>query len=191
MEFVSQIPVWLLALLIFFFRVIDVSLGTVRTIAVVHGRIWLSVVLGFLEIGVWVVAVSQVINRINESPVLVLAYASGFAAGNATGIALERLIALGSCVVRMISVDKGHAIAEALRDQGQRVTTFRGEGRDGPRTLLYATCHRRDLRTLLTTAREIDPHLFYAVERVSAASRIVPLHHHGWHGMLNGMLKRK
>ena len=88
--FVTDLPAWALAGTIFLLRIIDVSLGTMRTITVVNGRLRLSVALGFFEVLVWVTAVSQVILRLRDHPILVLAYAAGFAAGNAVGILLER-----------------------------------------------------------------------------------------------------
>lgn len=56
MDFISGMPVWVLALCIFLFRVADVSLGTFRTISVVQGRLSLSVLIGFFEILIWVTA---------------------------------------------------------------------------------------------------------------------------------------
>ena len=99
----DKLSVWTLAVLIFCLRITDVSLGTIRTIAVVNGRMRLSVLLGFFEVLVWITGISQLIFRLQEHPLLVVAYAGGFAAGNAVGIAVERKVALGHCVIRMIS----------------------------------------------------------------------------------------
>ncbi len=167
MDFVNSLPIWALALLIFALRVFDVSLGTVRTISVVQGRTALSVGLGFVEVLVWIVAVSQVITRIGESPILAVAYAGGFATGNAVGILIDRRLALGTVEIRIISRREGVAIAEALRAQGQVVTTFTGEGRDGPRTLVFVIAPRRHVETILAIARNIDAAAVHVVERAS------------------------
>ena len=171
MEFLNTLPVWLLALCIFGFRIADVTLGTLRTISVVEGRVPLSVALGFFEVLIWMTAVSQVITGLGQSGLLLVSYAGGFAAGNAVGILLERRIALGTVVVRLISSRAGRAIANSLRGNGWRLTTFRGEGRDGPVTLLYLTCPRRELNGILERAREVDPHVFWAVESVRDQGR--------------------
>ena len=97
MILLNDMPIWLLALMIFFLRVIDVTMGTFRTLSVVQGHVKLSVVLGFLEVFIWIFAISQVITRIGEHPLLAFAFAGGFAAGNAVGITLERRIGLGAC----------------------------------------------------------------------------------------------
>jgi uncharacterized protein YebE (UPF0316 family) len=185
MDFTQAWPVWALAFAIFLLRIVDVSVGTIRTIAVVNGRMKISVFLGFFEVLIWITVVSQVIARVKESPLILLAYAGGFATGNAVGIALERKLALGFVVIRMISDGKGQEIAERLRAMGQPVTIFHGEGRTGPRALVYASCARRDMDRILKTSRSIDPDMFYVVERASEASHIDMLPHPtGWRSVL-------
>ncbi|MGD9048067.1 MAG: DUF5698 domain-containing protein, partial [Anaerolineae bacterium] len=49
------------ASLIFALRVTDVALGTVRTITIMRSRRNLAALLGFVEVTIWVVAISQVI----------------------------------------------------------------------------------------------------------------------------------
>jgi len=170
MDFLYTLPVWITALAIFFLRICDVSFGTLRTIAVVNGRSRLAVFLGFFEVLIWITAVSQVIASVKSNPVLLIAYAAGFAAGNAVGIRLEKRIAMGSCVIRMISPHKGEEIAEKLRGIGFTVTTFDGMGRDGPRTLIFAMCPRKAAKMVVKTAKSIEPQLFYSVEPASEIS---------------------
>jgi uncharacterized protein YebE (UPF0316 family) len=177
-------PVWALAGLIFAARVVDVSLGTMRTIMVVNGRLRLSVVLGFLEVLVWLMAVSQVILRLHEHPVLVLAYATGFATGNAVGILLERRIAFGQCVVRMISTE-GQAIARALDSLGKVLGVFHSEVNGSPSQLVFATLARRNLPEAVRKAKRIDPEIFYVVDRFAETSHLTPLPHpSGWRTVL-------
>lgn len=164
MEWIAAIPVWALCMLIFVLRVCDVTLGTIRTVSIVKGRVSLAVVLGFFEVMIWVVAVSQVIVRLHESWLLPLSYAGGFAAGNAVGILVERRLALGTSVVRMLSAERGDDIARALRAAGLSVATFAGVGPDGPITLVYAVAPRRQTSRMLRTAQAIDPDLLYVSE---------------------------
>lgn len=177
MEFIQGLPVGVLAALVFLLRMTDVALGTMRVISVVHGHIATAVTLGFFEIVIWVVAVTQVVLTINEQPFLILFYAGGFAAGNALGIVLERRMAIGNCLVTMISGDKGNEIAQALREIGQRLTTVRGEGRDGARDLIYVGTPRRNLRQLVATATAIDPGLYYIVQFTSSSAHGMTTRH--------------
>lgn len=185
MPFLDPLPVWAIAALVFSLRIVDVSIGTMRTIMVVSGRVTLAVVLGFFELLIWATAVSQVILMVPEHPVLLVPYAAGFAAGNAVGILLERRLAIGSCVVRMLTDSKGAEIARTLNAIGQHVTAFMGEGLAGPKTLVYATCARRQLPLLLEAARRVDPTLFYSVERFSETGGVAPvMPPTGWRAVL-------
>jgi uncharacterized protein YebE (UPF0316 family) len=176
--------VWTLATLIFLLRVADVSVGTMRTIVVVHGRIRLSVVLGFIEVLIWITAISQVILRLHESPLLVFAYAGGFAAGNAAGITLERQLALGQCVVRMISKD-GEQVARILSSIGKVRGVFHSEMSGSSTRLVFATLARSDLPEAVRRVKTVDPDVFYVVERFSQTNGPSPLPHPtGWRAAL-------
>jgi uncharacterized protein YebE (UPF0316 family) len=170
----GELPVWTLAALIFFLRVADVALGTMRTIMVVNGRIRLSVVLGFFEVLIWITAVSQVILRLRESPVLMLAYAAGFAAGNAVGIVLERRLALGQCVVRMLSRESAR-VAEVLSSFGPVRGVFRSEAEGPSERLIFATLARTDLPEAVRQVKAVDPDVFCVVDRFAQTHGRMPL----------------
>jgi uncharacterized protein YebE (UPF0316 family) len=182
--FGPDMPVWALATLIFLLRVADVSVGTMRTIVVVNGRIRLSVLLGFIEVLIWITAISQVILRLHESPLLVFAYAGGFAAGNAVGITLERRLALGQCVVRMISTD-GEQVARVLSSIGKVRGVFHSELGGGSKRLVFATLARADLPEAVRRVKCVDPDVFYVVDRFSQTNGRAPLPHPtGWRAAL-------
>lgn len=180
--FGDGIPVWGLAVIIFLLRICDVSIGTIRTIAVVQGRITTSVVLGFFEVLIWLTAVSQVFEHAVENPILLLAYAGGFATGNAVGIQMEKRLAFGNVILRIIS-SKAEVVLDRLHQRVAHVTMFAGKDGDEDVVLLYLACRRRDLRELVGLAREVDPELFFAVDplRESSIDFATPLPHPtGW-----------
>ena len=78
----------LTSLLIVAARVIDVSLGTLRTVSIMHGRRALALALGFIEILVWVLVVSEVIGSIKDNLIYGFAYAGGFALGTWLGMTI-------------------------------------------------------------------------------------------------------
>ncbi|MCA9241329.1 MAG: hypothetical protein KDA37_14060 [Planctomycetales bacterium] len=164
MGLLSDLPVWLLGVVIFLLRVVDVSLATCRTITVVQGRVITSVVIGFVEVLVWVTAVTQVIQHASRNPWLLLAYSTGFAAGNAAGIVLERRLAMGAVILRIVSKNHGEVLADALRHAAPKVYEFTGNSGGEPMSLLYVAVRRREARRLIDKALAIDPDLFYAVD---------------------------
>ncbi len=164
MEWLATVPIWVLCLIVFSLRVIDVTLGTLRTVAIVKGHVQPAVVLGFFELIIWVAAISQVVSRLHESWWLALAYAGGFAAGNGVGLEAERLLARGVSGVRILSQTSGNEIARILRGEGHSVTAFPGEGESGPVTMVYAMAPRRSTQRMIAAARSIDPNLLYVVD---------------------------
>ena len=114
--------------LIFLARICDVSIGTVRTIVTMQGRSVIAFFLAIFELLIWITVASTVIHKIKDQPILALFYAFGYATGNVVGIEVERKIALGIIVLRVFSRTAGKKLADRLRNMGQPVTIFRGEG---------------------------------------------------------------
>lgn len=164
MTLLDSLPVWGLAIAVFFLRIIDVSVCTLRTIAIVQGRMVFSVCLGFCEVLIWVMVVGQVLKHATDNPLLLLTYASGFACGNAVGILIERQLALGSVILRIVSVTAGPQLAELFRDRAARVFTFDGRDSDESMMLIYVVVRRRMARELIEEAQRYDPELFFAVD---------------------------
>jgi uncharacterized protein YebE (UPF0316 family) len=172
MESMLEPATLLLGLLVFLARVFDVTMGTMRTISIVHGRMWVAFVLGLLEVTMWLVVISAVLSQIASKPILGVFYALGFSTGNVVGILVERRLALGRVSLNVISAAHGPQMAARLRDAGFGVTTFEGAGRDGPVTLLYIVCGRRDARTALSLVREIEPDAFYSTGMTGNVGRM-------------------
>ena len=74
-----------MCLKIFFARLIDVSLGTFRTINIVKGKDLIASIIGLIEITVWFLVVKEALNTDNNSIFIVLAYALGFSVGTYIG----------------------------------------------------------------------------------------------------------
>ena len=151
-------------MLIFAARIADVSLGTVRIIVTVQGRRVIAFFLGICELLIWITVVSTVIHQIKDQPVLALFYAFGYATGNVVGINLERKLALGFIILRVITRTAGKSLADRIRSMGQPVTVFRGEGMRGPVDELYIACRRRDLQRILAVVKKEDSEAFYITE---------------------------
>ena len=66
-------------LLIFFVRICDVAIGTIRTIVTVQGRTVVAFILALFEITIWITVASTVIHQIADQPLLIVFYAFGYA----------------------------------------------------------------------------------------------------------------
>ena len=163
----------LTGLFIFVARIFDVSIGTIRTIVTVQGRTIIAFILATFEITIWITVVSTVINQIKDKPLLVVFYAFGYATGNVVGIMVERKLAFGTTILRIITRTAGSEIATHLRNKGQPVTIFHGEGMRGPVHELYIACRRKDLRWILPEVRSFDSKLFYVIEQARDMSKVL------------------
>lgn len=70
---------------IFFARIIDVSLGTYKTLLTVKGKITLPTFIAFLEIIIWFYVAREALLVDKNSILIPVAYASGYAVGNLVG----------------------------------------------------------------------------------------------------------
>ena len=131
-------------LFIFFARVCDVTLSTMRILMIMRGKAVLSAFIGFFEVSIYVLALSRVIGDLDR-PVLLLAYASGFAAGNYIGSLVEERLALGYATAQIISLEAAELIATNLRGQGFGVTILEGYGREGVHKILLVLLKRRGI----------------------------------------------
>jgi uncharacterized protein YebE (UPF0316 family) len=153
-------------LLIFLLRLCDVSLGTLRSLYVVRGdRRW-AVPLAFGESLIWVIAISRIMKDVNNA-CNILAYAGGYAAGCFMGITIERWIASGWILVRIITKDD--ALTAAVRERDFGVTQVKGEGRHGEQMLLFIVAPRRRGDELLKLVNEKDANAFVTVDAVDPA----------------------
>ncbi|MBA41924.1 MAG: DUF2179 domain-containing protein [Flavobacteriaceae bacterium] len=159
---------FLSALLIFVLRLIDQSLTTVRALVVSKNPV-LGAFIGLIESAIWILAVSQVIKDIND-PVLIAAYAFGFAGGTLLGIQLEKFIGIGSAVVRVFSPSKSARVAKKLRKKGFMVTEINAKGRDGAVTISWCIVPRRKLSKVLSIIRSINPDAYVTTDLANPTS---------------------
>ncbi len=162
----------LTGILIFFARLCDVSLGTIRTIVTVQGRMVTAFILGLFEVVLWLIVISAIVDRVVQQPVLIVFYALGFSTGNVVGIALERKLALGEIILRLFVQEHRQDVVDALRELDFDFTIFRGEGREGPVIEIYVVCQRRDLRKILKKVLEVEPDIFYLTETPGLVRRL-------------------
>jgi len=113
--------------LIFFARVVDVTLSTIRTLMVVQGRKPLAALIGFFEVGIYISVLGKVVTSL-DNPYNLLAYCAGFAAGNYVGITIENKIALGNLSAQIIlKTAENKELVDTLRDNGFGVTVIQGQ----------------------------------------------------------------
>lgn len=165
----SDFYAWVvLPLLVFFARVADVTLGTLRIIFVSRGKRQLAPLLGFFEVLIWIVAIGQLVQNLG-SITSYLGYAAGFAAGNYIGMLIEDRLAIGTLIVRSIVPHGGEEVIQRLREAGFGVTGVDGQGSSGPVKLVYAVVKRKHIREVMEIIHHVHPKAFITVEDARAS----------------------
>jgi uncharacterized protein YebE (UPF0316 family) len=151
------------ALLIFFLRITDVSMGTVRTTMIMRGQRRLAALIGFVEVTIWVVAISRVIGNL-DTIWNVIGYSGGFAAGTLLGMMIEDRLAMGDADLIIISIKKGQEIAAHIHRAGFGATRLLAEGVSGPVHLVHVVAPRKQVRDVIRLVNEVDATAFVTIQ---------------------------
>ncbi|NLX78066.1 MAG: DUF2179 domain-containing protein [Clostridiaceae bacterium] len=165
----SDLFTWVVfPLLIIIARMIDVTLGTLRIIFVSRGNRIIAPILGFFEVLVWVIVISQIMQNLNN-PLNYIAYALGFAIGNYLGIQAEDKLAIGHLVIRLFVTEGEEEIMKKIINAGFGITSIKGKGATNEVTILFSVIKRKDLESFLAIINESDKKVFYSVESAREA----------------------
>lgn len=165
----TEAMAWYIPLLIFFARICDVSIGTVRTMLVIAGHRFISAALGFFEVLIWVLAVGGALAYLTN-PLALMGYAGGFATGVLIGMSIEERLALGYRMVRVISTRSDLDVSAAMREHGFRVTRVDGRGRSGPVEIAFLVVRRKRMHEVMRVLTAVNPEAFITIERVDRPS---------------------
>lgn len=161
-------------LLIFFARICDMTLDTIRVIFMSKGIKYLPSFVGFFEVIIWLIAIGQVMNNLTNA-VCYIAYGAGFATGTFIGMAIEEKISLGLTSVRIITKEDPTLLIQYLRAHDYGLTSIQGEGGKGPVKLVFTIIKRKDLPHVVSIIKQYHPKAFYSVEEVkSVAEGVFP-----------------
>lgn len=159
----------LVPLLIFFARVCDMSLDTIRVIFMSKSIQYLPAIIGFFEVIIYLVAIGQVMNNLTNA-VCYIAYGAGFAAGTFIGMTIEERLSLGLSSVRIITKEDPTELMKFLRSHNYGVTSIDGEGGTGKVKMVFTIIKRQDLTHVIGIIKDFHPNAFYSVEEVKSVT---------------------
>jgi uncharacterized protein YebE (UPF0316 family) len=158
----------LLPFLIFLARIFDVSINTIRIIYVLGGRRLIATTLGFFESFIWLMAIRQIFDNL-DNWVCYVAYPAGFATGILVGMIIEERIAYGKVIIRTITRKDITPLRSYLEEKGYRYSAVEASGADGEENIVFTVTEREQLDELLMGIKAIIPTAFYTVERINRA----------------------
>ncbi|MBR3090684.1 MAG: DUF2179 domain-containing protein [Bacteroidetes bacterium] len=155
----------IMPILIVLARVSDVSVGTIRIIMIGKGYRKVAPFLGFIEIFIWILAISQIMQNLNNF-VYYIAYATGYALGTYIGMGLESKLSLGNVVVRIIMDKHADDLIQVLKDNNHNFTVVDAEGKFGDVKIILMISQRHLLPETIGLIEEYTPHAFYSIEDI-------------------------
>jgi uncharacterized protein YebE (UPF0316 family) len=164
LDFIDQYP-FLLPLMIFFGRICDVTLGTLRIIFVSKGEKYKAPIIGFFEVFIWIFIISQIFSRANGF-ISYLSYAAGYAMGNYVGIMIESRIAFGIVICRIYTNNQPSILVQMLSEKGYGSTTIEAMGMKKKSYIVEAVVERKSLKEIETIIKNFDENTFYTAEDV-------------------------
>jgi uncharacterized protein YebE (UPF0316 family) len=163
-----------LPLLIFFARICDVTFGTFRIVMVAKGQKYIAPILGFFEVGIWIVVIGNIMQNM-DNWVCIIAYASGFATGNFIGLLIEDKIAMGIVKIQIITVETATNLINALVASGYGITHHEANGSNGKVSIIYSIINRKQIHVIVEMISKYNPDAFYTIEDVKFVSKgIIP-----------------
>jgi len=164
-----------LPFLIFFARICDVTIGTIRIVMVAKGqKVW-APILGFFEVVIWLLAISRIFENL-DNWLCYLAFGAGFATGNYIGLMLEEKLAMGIVKIQIITRKPADTLIDKLVAAGYGITHQNAKGGAEKVSIIYSIIKRTEVPKMAEQIKEYNPKAFYSIEDVKFVSHgIFPL----------------
>ena len=158
-----------LPLLIFIARMCDVSLGTLRNVFISKGLKKVVPIVSFFEVLIWLISMRQIMKNLHN-PLCYITFAGGFATGTYLGMYIERRLALGLQVLRIITAHEARELIHALAEANVGLTVVDGHGVKGPVKIIFTIIKRKDLQQIRELIHKYNPSAFYSIEDIRHAN---------------------
>ena len=151
-----------LCIKIFLVRILDVSLGTIRTLMTVKNKNLIASLIGFVEITVWFLVVKEALNTTNNSLFIVFSYALGFSTGTYIGGIISNRYIKSYITVQVITSNKN--LENILRQNKYGVTTINIENKN--QKMLIIQTNNKSTEELKTLINNHDPKAFIVINEI-------------------------
>ena len=157
---------WLLCIKIFFARIIDVTLGTMRTVLVVRGKKFTPAIIAFFEVLIWFLVAREALTTDIKSILIPICYAAGYATGTFIGGYISNNFVEGLIGVQVTTKTKGVTkMIDEIRNAGFGVSVIdlKNPQDNEDKTLLMIQLNKSKLKTLTHIIRTNDKDAFVVI----------------------------
>lgn len=153
-----------ICLIIFFARIVDVSLSTIVTVLTVKSKRVLATILGFIDVIIWFLVVREALTTNIKSIWIAISYAAGYAIGTFIGTTLSNKLINGKVSMQVILDEKNEEKINEIRDKGFAVSQVNCTGKDNTNKLmLFIELDKKHLDDLKNIINKIDENAFMVI----------------------------
>jgi uncharacterized protein YebE (UPF0316 family) len=155
---------------IFFARIFDVSIGTIRTILMVKGRTSFMAMLAFVEVFVWFLVAREALVTDVKSIFIPISYSLGYATGTLIGAFISNTFIKGIVGVQVVLKKDSQDFLKLIRKHGYAVSVIdlKDDLNGNKRDLLYFQINSRNLKDLINLIKKYDNKAFIVVNETKA-----------------------
>ena len=160
-----------ICLKIFFARIIDVRIGTVRTVLTVKGKTYLPTFLAFFEVFIWFLVAKEALNTSINSFWVPISYSLGYATGTYLGIYIVNHYSKGLVGIQVITSKNNKRLISALRKSGFGVSIIplTKEEDNTKKELLLIQINKKSIRRVTKIVRTYSPKAFVIINETKYA----------------------
>ncbi len=145
---------------IFFARIIDVSLGTIRTYITIKGKTIIAAIIAFIEVTIWFVVVKEAIAA-DTNFFIVISYASGYTVGTMLGTYISKTFIKGLIRVEIITDHATKKNIEFIKKAGYGVSVI--SLKNSNKDLILIEAQNKELKKIKRMIKDIDESAFVVV----------------------------
>lgn len=147
---------------IFGARLIDVSLGTIRTVYTVKNKHMIASIIGLIEVIVWFLVVQEALNSTSNNFFIAFSYSIGFAVGTYIGGILSNKLINTKLGVQVILSKKDDKILDTIRKEGYALSVLNLVS-EKEKYMLYIQVDSKKYNHLIRLINSLDSKAFIVV----------------------------
>ena len=154
-----------LCLQIYFARILDVTLSTIRTFYTLKGKTIFSSILSFFEVLVWFLVARQALNVDLDSLWIPISYSLGYATGILIGSFITNNFIKGIENVTIITKKENDILINTLRNNGFGISIIdlKNDFDNIKKQMLVIEVDKRYLKKLIKIVKSIDKDAFISI----------------------------
>ena len=159
-----------LCIKIFFARILDVSIGTTRTMLMVKGKTTIMTILAFLEVFIWFLIAREALVTEASSIFIPISYSLGYATGTLIGSYISNTFIKGIVGVQVVVAKENKSLLSSIRKHGYAVSIMdlNDDYNGNKRQMLYFQINNRNLKKLIGLIKKYDEKAFIVVNETKA-----------------------